>query len=73
MNYRMTVWTNRTQILDRVQLVTLANFRKENEMMNVNEPVADLTECFSKTEPANETTSAIVRDARLTCAGITFV
>jgi predicted Zn-dependent protease len=51
-NHRMTVWANRAQIRNRVNLVFLRDLGKSLEVMNVNEFSTEVTVNLFKVEAA---------------------
>jgi hypothetical protein len=73
MEHLVTIRTNRSQILRRINLVIRSNGRERNQVVNVNETRADFPVPLSKIEVAHETSGTEVHDASESCCGLPLI
>jgi len=63
MEYSMAVWTDRPQVLDRIDQVDPSDFRQRAEVVNVDVPLRHLPIPRSEAETADTACAAVGRDA----------
>ena len=73
MNDDMTIWTNWTQIVDRINVIFFADFRKGYQVMHMNDISTNFTIRFFKIKPANDTSGSIMTYALISCFSITLI
>jgi len=76
MNNSVTIRANGAQVIDRVNLVLLADLRTlpqvVNQVVNMDKALANFAVAFCKTETADMATCAVMSDTLLACFWIPF-
>lgn len=73
MYHCMAIWTDRTQVLDRVNLVILPNLRYEHQMVDVDVACAESPITLLEHETTDHAGQPVVANASLTSGTIAFL
>ena len=73
MEHGVAIRTDRNQVVDRIDFILIADFRKLSQMMNVNKSFSEITESFGKIKSANTAEYSVVLQTSPSRSRVTFV
>jgi hypothetical protein len=71
--HRMTVGTNWSEVIDRINLVFCADSGEITEVVDMNVALAEIAIDLTETESANDALGPVVGDARSSCSGVALI